>query len=323
MSVLSKLRKRRQIECGYFSNPKVRDTAVKLLSRADETWYESSIPIEQKLEDTVKYLKKALMLIYDRENMLSGSRSPIIADFESYREIIESSKLLQSFVSPARTEKVRGVIEPNVAIITYVNSNFLNPVVENMESIGATVTKYDAAKDFGQDFPNSIHEMLKNLLIIRFEVNELLESRPWLKAMKQVEQNSDVVWYEWANRNAVFGSQYTFPNVRKVIRLHSYELLIPQIPLIDWSNIDEVVVVSPMMERVFRQSVPEASHIPVKVISNLIDASRFTTAKEPTAITNVGLIGWSSIAKDLAFALDVLDELISVNPAFRLHLFGN
>ena len=323
MSLLSKLGIGRSRDLGYYSNPKVRNSVMKLLSRADETWFESSFPIEQKLEETVKYLKKALMLIYEREAMLGGSRSPILEDYESYREILNSSKLLKSFVSPPRAHKAPSTSNPKVSVITYVNSNFLPPVVANMENVGATVSQYDAAKDFGEDFPNSIHEMFKNLLIIRFDIKELLENRPWLKALKKVEQDSDVVWYEWANRNAVFGSQYSYPNVRKVIRLHSYELLIPQIPLIDWSNIDEVVVVSPMMERVFRQSVPEAAHVDVTVISNFIDVTRFSTSKTPAATKNIGLIGWSPVAKDLAFALDVIDELTSQDSSFRLHLFGS
>ncbi len=323
MKLFSKFRRADKIYLGYFSNPKVKNTAIKLLSRADETWYEGSLPIEQKLEETVKYLKKALMLIYEREVMLGGSRSPILEDFDSYREILNSSKLLKSFVSPPRAHKAPITSNPKVSVITYVNSNFLPPVVTNMENVGAAVSQYDATKDFGEDFPNSIHEMFKNLLIIRFDLKELLENRPWLNAMKKVEQDSDVVWYEWANRNAVFGSQYPYPNVRKVIRLHSYELLIPQIPLIDWSNIDEVVVVSPMMERVFRQSVPEAVHVDVTVISNFIDVTRFSTSKTPAASKNIGLIGWSPVAKDLAFALDVIDELKAQDSSFRLHLFGS
>jgi glycosyltransferase involved in cell wall biosynthesis len=191
-----------------------------------------------------------------------------------------------------------------------------------MTRTGARIRQYDAAKDFGEDFPNSIHEMLKNLLIIKFDIQELLESRPWLKAMKEVEQTSDVVWYEWANRNAVFGSQYTYPNVRKVIRLHSYELMIPQIPLIDWSNIDEVIVVSPMMEKVFRRCVPSASHVEVKVIPNYIDWSRFVLNKSDVANENIGLIGWAPVAKDLAFALNVIEELNNHGTSFKLHLFG-
>lgn len=132
---------------------------------------------------------------------------------------------------------------------------------------------------------------------------------------------SDVIFCEWGLGNAVWFSKRKRPGQKLLVRVHAQELRTEFLSLIDESAVDYFIFVSEHIrdEAVRRNLVPSERSV---VIPNAVDVDAFTLAKVPGAPFNVALVGFLPIAKRMDLALDILEQLRSVDERFRLVLKG-
>ncbi|USQ77507.1 glycosyltransferase family protein [Ornithinimicrobium cryptoxanthini] len=128
-----------------------------------------------------------------------------------------------------------------------------------------------------------------------------------------------VVFIDWADRSTVWVSRLLPEEVRLVVRIHSLDAFDPWFQLVDWSVVDEVIVVSdPLRLLVERMLTLAGAATPVTVLPNLVPLGDLDRPKEPGARTTLGMIGWGRRVKDPLWALDLLAR----EPSWRLILIG-
>lgn len=134
---------------------------------------------------------------------------------------------------------------------------------------------------------------------------------------------ADVVFLEWANEIAIFATQIF--DLRKkgvIVRLHSYEALSNMPQQVDWSVVDYLVFVAPHIREIVKRHIPDIEErVCTKIIPNGLDMA----AIEPNKVLNMYDIAYVcniNHKKEPALALQIMAELVKVNPAFRLHVAG-
>ncbi len=168
------------------------------------------------------------------------------------------------------------------------------------------------------------------------ELIDLLRSRPdielridnWEALAKHDEEASQklldwaqLVICEWAGPNAVWYSQRVRDDQRLIVRLHMFELKAPWIHDIVIDNVDAVVTVSDYYHDLVLYELPWA---PEKVhsIPNGIDVVDLARPKAPSARHTLALVGMVPFRKRPDRALDLLEELLTRDPRFRLAFRG-
>jgi glycosyltransferase involved in cell wall biosynthesis len=146
---------------------------------------------------------------------------------------------------------------------------------------------------------------------------------PDYEVLEEMEA-ADAVFVDWADRGALAVVMAVPEGVRLVLRIHSMDALSPWIHLIDWSRVDDLVVVSePMRTLVTRLLGPQLGPTRVHVVPNVLDPGRLPTSGRPDGDRRrLLMVGWGQQVKDARWALDVLGALRQEDPSWRLSLLG-
>lgn len=140
---------------------------------------------------------------------------------------------------------------------------------------------------------------------------------------------ADKVLLEWANETAVFATQvYDLKKKGVIVRLHSYESLIapggnsilPQ--QIDWTVVDYLVFVAPHIKEIIKGRMTDIDdRVETRIIPNGLDIDKIIPNKELN-MYDIAYVCNISHKKEPALALQIMAELVKLNPAFRLHVAG-
>lgn len=135
--------------------------------------------------------------------------------------------------------------------------------------------------------------------------------------------DADVIFCEWAGKNAVWYSQHKRPDQRLIVRLHGFEIRnnAPWLPDIDIEQVDAVVTVAAHM----KDLVIERAGWPaekVVVVPNSLDAVDLDRPKLPGAQHRMGIVGVVPSLKRFDRALDLLELLIEGDDRYTLHVKG-
>jgi hypothetical protein len=166
------------------------------------------------------------------------------------------------------------------------------------------------------------------LLQLRHRGRRYRGSDPWHAAtvnrrlnqqLGSLLQQTDVLFTDWADRSTVWATHRAPAGVRVVVRIHSVDALDPWFHLVDWTNVDQVIVVSEPVRRVVA-GLFEAigGGPPVTLVPNIVPVRQMDRPKEPSAHRTLGLVGWGRRVKDPLWALDLLAR----SPGWRLVLIG-
>lgn len=134
-------------------------------------------------------------------------------------------------------------------------------------------------------------------------------------------ESADVIFCEWGLGNAVWYSKHKLPNQRLIVRVHSQELRGPHLRAITSINVNSFVFVSELI----RQAAVTSHGIPASksvVIPNFVDTVGLNRPKLPGAEKSLGLVGIVPQMKRLDLALDIVEELLSRDPEYRLIVKG-
>ena len=139
-------------------------------------------------------------------------------------------------------------------------------------------------------------------------------------AVSAVAEPYDVVFSDWADASTVWLSHARPGDVRLVVRVHSVDALHPWFPLVDWSAVDEVVVIAPALRSLVLDLLAAlgVTDLPVTLLPGLVAVDALDPAKDDGARHVLGMTGWARRVKDVAWALDLLE----LDPRWRLVLVG-
>ena len=168
-------------------------------------------------------------------------------------------------------------------------------------------------------FVKDIIEDYKN---IGFDVRVIPANGLSQDEMYQIMQWSDISWFEWANGPIIHASN--FPKVCKIVcRLHKYEVYSDTPKMINWSNVDHFILVSPVMLDVFKQfhfkDIEQTTD--VRIIPNALDMERFNYSDKERGY-NIAYIARFHAAKNPSLMLQVMHALVKKDDRYKCYIAG-
>lgn len=133
---------------------------------------------------------------------------------------------------------------------------------------------------------------------------------------------ADVIVAEWTLGNAVYYSKHKRPHQRLLTRFHLQERDTPYPAELQIEAVEKILFVGQhiLEEAAQKFSLPAET---VDVIGNFVDMAAYKRNKFGDSQFYVGMIGTAPRRKRLDLAVDVLDELLNIDPRYRLHIKGN
>ncbi|MBI4940163.1 MAG: glycosyltransferase [Actinobacteria bacterium] len=223
---------------------------------------------------------------------------------------------------------------PRVLLVTDGNAHFLGEVERGLVGAGARVTRLDLTG------PRADGLVPVPAVLARARLGDpaalaAVDASATAPEVAALLREADTVVVDWCTAAAVWASLVVPAGARLVVRLHSIEAFSVEPHLVDWSRVDDVVLVGAQLESLVRHVVPALAPARtrrggprVHVVPNPVALDgpppdgRTSFDKRPDAARTVAVVGWAQPVKDPLWALEVLDELRQHDPRWRLLLVG-
>ncbi len=150
------------------------------------------------------------------------------------------------------------------------------------------------------------------------------ESSARISATAKNAADADVLWLEWCLPPAVIATtQYDLCGKKVIVRLHSFEAIDTHFPNeVNWENVDDLILVSRDVQDILRMRWPDLERkVHIRVISNAIECDRFANNRSKT-MTDIAWVGRIEMKKNPAMLLQIMQKLVAIDPAYRLHVAG-
>lgn len=285
----------------------------ELLSAADDAWdagrvRTAAFRLEEALTSVFHpalHFGARAALAEDPDTLLAPLRASV-----TYRALTRAEPRAEPSPTPTR-RRLR------LLVVSYGGWTFAQPIVDAYrQQADVEVRTLDLA-----DLPDPRWQPLQHDLVHGRLAGTSRARLP--RDLRAALDGADVILVEWGHRQAAWVSQLPALRARVVVRLHSYEAftLMPQVT--DWSAVSDVVFVAPPIRALAEATVPGLDRPRRHTVPNLTELEQYRRPKTAAARRTMALIGWNTVNKDPAWALDVLDRLLVTDPEWRLLLVGH
>lgn len=303
-------------------NPKLREKAIAAaLTVADERFKKKDV---SKAADQ---LSTAFALAFNRGIHFDGVSSPMAKDPDAYLAAFRRSAAFKALSAP-RGRALPAVPAPTdrplrLLVTTYANAAFLQSIRDRYENHPNVEIRYldvnedETLRPLVRGIKRIMEHALGGQLPFREKVEEAL--RPHLDW-------ADTVFIDWCTNAAGLFTAVDPGTTRMVLRLHSYEAFAFWPHVVDFTRIDDLILVSDHLRELVERVLPQLGgpDAPERhVIANAMDLVRFQRDKASAdARFALGLVGVSAVAKDPRWALEVLRLLREKDDRYRLVIIG-
>lgn len=306
-----------------------RDLAFSAMSESDIglSWRTSAL--DSSLEISTKVLEYAAAGVAPLLNRtraheeVFGSEYPLFLETDSPAAVKRLVTSPVEVIDAAKAQSHAAVSEYSVAASARRLEKYLMRAEGNYTSVprARRPTRVLLA---GHDlkFAGELVELLSNRSDISLRIDEWssLHTHDPRRSVDLLEW-ADVIICEWAGPNAVWFSRRKRASQRLIVRLHAFELRGPWIDNIDIDSVDSVVCVSDL----YRRLTHERTGWPLeklRVVANGLDAVDLDRPKFSESRFRLGMVGLVPFIKRPDRALDVVEELLSMDSRYTLHLRG-
>ncbi len=137
--------------------------------------------------------------------------------------------------------------------------------------------------------------------------------------MKALLEWCDLAWFEWCDQLVIAATK--LPKKCKMIcRLHSYEVFTDMPRQVDWSKIDQLVLVSDAVKDLLSYNFKVIS--PISVIHNGVDLAKFTIPPNKATGKKICSIGYINYKKNPALLLYCFKAIHDYDPGYTFHIAG-
>lgn len=311
-------------------HPELSDAAAELLRAAD-----AALVSDPAVDLTVDLTHLALSLLFHRELHADKLSSPLVDDPDAFLADVRASRVGELLAGsaprqaplPSRSRVARSgdgtdeagyAARPRVVVVPGTYQQFSAPVIDALAERAEVRTVDLAARP-------DLRGLGPRRALVEARLRQALgaPTLPDYEILEEMEA-ADAVFVDWADRGALATVMAVPEGVRLVLRIHSMDALSPWIHLLDWSRVDDLVVVSaPMQVLVERLLGDRLAGTRVHVVPNVLDPSRLpTTGPTEGHLRRLLVVGWGQQVKDARWALDILGALRADDPSWRLSLLG-
>lgn len=271
---------------------------------------------------TASFLQ-ATRLAFHRAVHADDVESPLAKDPEGFTAPLQQSVVFQALTADGgRREAPMGRDAENIRVLlAFDNVNFLPEIIDQLKGRDDVELRTVNRTQLGAAgaWPRDYHAMLRSVLSGDKRAKKQLE-----QGLRRHLRWADVVFLDWCTPLAYAFTMLDPGRTRLVVRLHSYEAFTVWPHLLDYSRIDTMVFVSEHLRDLTLAATPRLAMAATRkvVISNGVNLRRCVREKGPEARFTLGLVGLSSVVKDVRWAVEVLRELRARDERYRLVLIG-
>lgn len=272
----------------------------------------------------------ALQLLFHRELHSDGLSSPLVEDPDAFLADWRASRVGQLLSGPTprrpalrrRVEQAaylqtQGEPRPRVVVVPGSYPQFARPVIEALrEKADVHVVELRARAELRGlgTRPELVAARLRQAL------GE--EGVPDYELLEELE-HAEAMFVDWADRGGLAAVMSAPQGLRVTLRIHSMDALSPWIHLLDWSRVDDLVLVSDHLRTLVERLLGDRlAGTRVHVVPNVLDASRIPTHKTEGHRRRLLMVGWAQRVKDPLVVLEILAALRAEDPDWRLSLVG-
>ncbi len=282
---------------------------------------------EGKIDDSLKFFEKALKINPTHSDVLFNYSKALFEKeeyFESWRYLTRiAQKTWEIYDMLGDTQLKQD--NPAMALHYYKKAYELSKIDElkdKYESIKKQHFKSEKLAIFclpGLDnFIKDIAEILSHVyqvrLVVSVDSKQIMEAYNW----------ADIVWLEWANEMAVeITNKLPKGNKKLLCRLHGYESLRKDfLNSINWEKIDKMIFVAENVMKTAYENCEKIKEIPLNLIQNGIDLTRYTYAKREKGY-NLVFVGHFNYKKNPILAIQILKKLLDIDNRYKLFWAGS
>lgn len=300
-------------------DPDLRGSATALLEAID------TVLAQGDLERAATLTTVALGLLFHVELHADKTSTPLVEDPDDFLQAWRDSDIGQVLARPTprpprRTQRTGGHVGPT-RVLAFRGSypQFSAQVIEaldNREDVEVTVHDWSGRGS-----------TVRGLGVRREPVEERLRQAMGEQIHDEelsiLFDEADTVFIDWADRGALVALMHVPEGVRVTLRIHSMDALSPWIHLIDWTGVEDLVLVSDHLRDVVERLLGDRlSGTTLHVLPNVVDTSRIPEDKTPGHLRRLIMIGWAQPVKDPEWALEVLSTLREHDHRWELVLVG-
>lgn len=298
--------------------------AAGAFDSADQAWAGGAV------DEATLGLAAGIRLLFDPELHAEADSFPLATDPSGFLAPMGRSQMFQDLVSAPsaiRTRSPRVSSDGSVLVLTGSYPRFAAPLVDALRAGGRTViTANMADHDPGLRWLGPNTRALAMRVAAHPDGQSARQIAGTMPDPQLVEGFSTVV-AEWGDRGAMWASLTVPRSTRLVVRLHGMDLFSPWVHLIDWTAVDDLIVVSRPFEALARSVLgPRLADVEVHVVEHSAPPSQFRPATHDVGgnpSRTLGMIGWGKVVKDPAWTLDLLELLLEHDPTWQLMLVGD
>jgi glycosyltransferase involved in cell wall biosynthesis len=268
-------------------------------------------------------LADALTLLFHRERHAEVESSPLVASPAHFLARLNSNRVLLDLSGPLAPPVARSTTRARprrVAVVTGSYGDFHLPVAQALSTEAEVIvsdlprtSRLLRAKYLHADFLEVLHRVRNRGLPTDGSGDDVV--RLWSSVSE-----CETVFSDWCDRSTVLLSHLVRDDQRLVVRLHSLDALDPWFPLVNWSRVGHVIVVSePFRRLVTAMLEARRFEVPVSIVPNVVPVDVMDQDKSPEARLTLGMVGWGRRVKDPLWALDLLER----DSSWRLVLIGS
>ena len=132
---------------------------------------------------------------------------------------------------------------------------------------------------------------------------------------------ADIIWFEWADANAISGTQTRWPAVT-VCRAHRYEIHKGLLNQVDTTNLDHIIFVSDRIKHYAENNCGLNRQCGAHVIPHGVELNRFSYRNRWPSGHKLAFVGQLNWKKGIPLLLDCFERLIDKDSDSELYIAG-
>ncbi|URZ07870.1 methyltransferase domain-containing protein [Clostridium felsineum] len=136
-------------------------------------------------------------------------------------------------------------------------------------------------------------------------------------------QWADISFFEWCDELVIYASKLKMAEKKKIVcRLHRYEVFTDYPKMVNWDNVDRLIIVTEHLEKLLKIQVPDIDErVHIVTVNNGVNLSKYKF-KERKKGFNIAYVGYIHARKNPVLLLQIMKVLVEKDRRYKLYVAG-